>query len=56
MGLYCNPSDDIKVLGIEIDSKLPFHAHEDYIFSQSVSMLGLISTIIYSFFSLSIVY
>jgi len=34
----------IKGLGAQLDSKLHFHAYTDYIFSQSVKMLGLILT------------
>jgi hypothetical protein len=36
-------------LGVELDSKLHFQAHIDYIFSQSERMLGLILNITYSF-------
>jgi len=32
--------DTIKDLGVQLDSKLHFHAHADYIISQSVRMLG----------------
>jgi len=34
-------TDTIKDLVVQLDSKLHFHAHVDYIFSQSVRMLGL---------------
>jgi hypothetical protein len=35
-------TDSIKHLGVQLHSKLHFHAHVDYIFSQSVRILGLI--------------
>jgi hypothetical protein len=41
-----------KYLGIKPDSKLHFHAHVDYIFSQSVRMLGLVRIITHSFSTL----
>jgi hypothetical protein len=33
----------IKDLEVQIDSKLHFHNHVDYIFSQTIRLLGLIS-------------
>jgi hypothetical protein len=45
-------TDTIKDLGVQLDSKLHFHAHFDYIFSQSVRTLGLIRTVTYSFSTL----
>jgi hypothetical protein len=45
-------TDTIKDLGVQLDSKLHFHGHVDYIFSQSIRMLGLIRTIPYSFSTL----
>jgi hypothetical protein len=50
--LFITHTDTIKDLGVQLDSKLHFHAHVDYIFSQSVRTLGLIRTIIYSFSTL----
>jgi hypothetical protein len=41
-----------KDLGVQLVSKLHFHAHVNYIFSQSVRTLGLIRTITYSFSTL----
>jgi len=38
---YITCMDTIKDLGIQLDSKLHFHAHADYIISQSVRLLGL---------------
>jgi hypothetical protein len=45
-------TDTIKDLGILLDSKLHFHAHVDYIFSQSVRTLGSIRTVTCSFSTL----
>jgi hypothetical protein len=45
-------TDTIKDLGILLDSKLHFHAHVDYIFSQSIKTLALIRTVTYSFSTL----
>jgi hypothetical protein len=42
-------NDTIKNLGVQPDSKLHFHTHIDYSFSQSIWMLDLIQNIIYSF-------
>jgi hypothetical protein len=39
----------IKDLRVQIFSKINFHAHKDYIFSQSIRMLGFICTLTYSF-------
>jgi hypothetical protein len=49
---FITRADTIKELGVQLDSKLHFHAHADYIFSQSVRMLGLIRTVTYSFTTL----
>jgi hypothetical protein len=45
-------TDTIKDTGAQLDSKIYFHTHVDYVFSQSVRMLGLIRTIAYSFSTL----
>jgi hypothetical protein len=42
----------IKDPGVQIDSKLHFHHHVDYIFSQAIRLLGLIRTETFSFSSL----
>jgi hypothetical protein len=42
----------IKNIGIKLDSKLHFHSHRDYIFSQSVRMLDFTRTMLYSFSTL----
>jgi hypothetical protein len=42
----------VKDLGVESDSKLHFHHHVDYIFSQAIRLLGLIRTVTFSFSSL----
>ena len=39
-------------LGVQLDLKLHFHAHVDYIFTQSRRTLGLIRTLTYSFSTL----
>jgi hypothetical protein len=41
--------DTIKDLGVQLNSKLHFHAHVDYIFSQSLWTLGLIRTSTFSY-------
>jgi hypothetical protein len=51
-GYSITPTDIIKNLGVELDSKLHFHAHVDYIFSQSLRTTGLIRTLTYSFSTL----
>jgi hypothetical protein len=38
---YITCMDTIKDLGVQLDSKLHFHAYADYIISQSVRILGL---------------
>lgn len=48
-------TDTSKDLGIQLDSKLHFRAHVDYIFLQSVLILGVIRPITCSFSSLDIV-
>jgi hypothetical protein len=50
--LFITRIDTIKDLGVQLYSKLHFHAHVDYIFSQSIKMLGLIRTVTYSFSTL----
>jgi hypothetical protein len=45
-------TDIIKDLRAQIDSKLHFHAHLDYIVFQSVRILGLVRTVTYSFSTL----
>jgi hypothetical protein len=49
---YITHTDCIKDLGVFIDSKLYFHCHVDYIFSQSIKLLGLIRNITFSFSTL----
>jgi hypothetical protein len=49
---YITSTDCINVLGVFIDSKLYFHSHVDYIFSQSIKLLGFISNITFSFSTL----
>lgn len=45
-------TDTIKDLGVHFGSKPHFHIHADYIFSQSLRMLGLIRAITSSFYNL----
>lgn len=45
-------TDTINDLGIQLYSKLHFHEHVHYTFSQTIRMLGLIQTIIFSFYAL----
>jgi hypothetical protein len=45
-------TDTIKDLGIKLNSKLHFHSHMDYIFSQSLRTLELIKMLTYSFSTL----
>jgi hypothetical protein len=42
-------TDSVKDLGILLNSELLFHHHVDYIFFQSLKMLGLIRSSTYSF-------
>jgi hypothetical protein len=49
---FITRTDTIKDLGVQLDSKLHFHAHVDYIFSQSVRTLGLVRTKTYYFSTL----
>jgi hypothetical protein len=49
-------TDSIKDLGVFIDSKLRFHNHVDYIFSQCIKLLGLVRTLPFSFSSLDCLY
>jgi hypothetical protein len=46
---YITRTDYIKDFGAFIDPKLYFHSHVDYIFSQSIKLLGLICNITFSF-------
>jgi hypothetical protein len=41
-----------KDTGVQLDSKLHFHAHADYLFSPSLRNLGLIRLLTYSFSTL----
>ena len=52
MGLYCNPHGQYQSPSETNRFKTTFPAHEDYIFSPFVKMVGLICTITYSFFAL----
>jgi hypothetical protein len=45
-------TDSIKDLGVFIDSKLHFHNHVDYIFSQCIKLLGLVRAITFPFSSI----
>jgi len=45
-------SDCIKDLGVMLDSKLYFHCHVDFVYSQALRTLGLIRYITYNFSSL----
>jgi hypothetical protein len=49
-------ADSIKDLGVFIDFKLRFHNYVDYIFSQCIKLLGLVSTLTFSFSSLDCLY
>jgi hypothetical protein len=49
---YIIRTDCIKDLGVFIDSKLYFHSHVDYIFSQSIKLFGLVRNITFSFSTL----
>jgi hypothetical protein len=49
-------TDSIKDLDVFIDSKLHFHNHVDYIFSQCIKLLGLVQTITLPLFSLGSLY
>jgi hypothetical protein len=49
-------SSSIKDLGVFFDSKLHFHNHVDYVFSERIKLLGLIRSIAYSFSSLECLY
>jgi hypothetical protein len=46
----------IKDLGVFFDSKLHFHNHVDYAFSECAKLIGLIRSITYSFSSLECLY
>jgi hypothetical protein len=43
------PAECIKDLGVLVDSKLYFHCHIDFVYSQAVRTLGLIRFITYNF-------
>ncbi|PNF27531.1 hypothetical protein B7P43_G02896 [Cryptotermes secundus] len=49
-------TSSIKDLGVFFDSKLHFHTHVNYIFSECIQILGLIRSIIYRFSSLECLY
>jgi hypothetical protein len=49
-------TDSIKDLGVFIDSKLRFHNHVDYIFSQCIKLLGLVRNLTFPFSSLDCLY
>jgi hypothetical protein len=51
-GSRANRRDTVKDLGIILDTKLYFHPHVDYIFSQALKLLGLIHAITFSFSSI----
>jgi hypothetical protein len=53
---YITRTDSIKDLGVFIDSKLHFHNHADYIFSQCIKLLGLVRAITFPFSSLGSLY
>jgi hypothetical protein len=44
-------SDCIKDLGVMLDSKLYFHRHVDFVYSQALRTLGLIRYVTYNFSS-----
>jgi hypothetical protein len=45
-------SDCMKDLGVSLDSKLYFHCHVDFVYSQALRTLGIIRFITYNFSSL----
>jgi hypothetical protein len=49
-------TDSIKDLGVFTDSKLRFHNHVDYIFSQCNKLMGLVFILTFSFSSLGRLY
>jgi hypothetical protein len=49
-------TNSIKDLGVFIDSKLHFHNHVDYIFSQCIKLLGLVRAITFPFSSIGSLY
>jgi hypothetical protein len=49
-------TSSIKDLGVFFDSKLHFHNHVDYVFSECIKLLGFIRSITYSFSSLECLY
>jgi hypothetical protein len=48
------PADTIKDLAVFLDSKLYFHQHVDYIFSQALKLLGLTRDVTFPFHLLSL--
>jgi hypothetical protein len=42
---YVTRTEYVRDLGVLLDFKLPFHHYVDYIFSQSLKMLGLKRTL-----------
>jgi hypothetical protein len=49
-------TDFIRDLGVFIDSKLHFHNHIDYIFSQCIKLLGLVQATTFPFYSIGPLY
>jgi hypothetical protein len=49
-------TSSIKDLGVFFDSKLHFHNHVDYIFSECIKLLGIIRSITFTFSSLECLY
>ena len=49
-------TSSINDLGVFFDSKLHFHTHVNYIFSECIKLLGLIRSITYRFSSLESLY
>jgi hypothetical protein len=49
-------TSSIKDLGVLFDSKLHFHSHVEYVFSECMKLLGLIRSITYRFSSLECLY
>jgi hypothetical protein len=55
--LYCatiTHASSIKDLGVFFDSKLHFHSHVDYVFSECIKLLGLIHSITLAFLPWSV--
>jgi hypothetical protein len=49
-------TSNIKDLGVFFDSKLHFHSHVDFVFSECIKLLGLIRSITLRFSSLDCLY